>query len=54
MVEGKDENVDVFPDDMGLESSVELALPNLDLNELVLELVILIMVILWRGHPPHQ
>jgi hypothetical protein len=28
---------DVFPDDMGLDSSVELALANLDLNELVLE-----------------
>jgi hypothetical protein len=28
---------DVFPDDMGLDSSVELALANLDLNEPVLE-----------------
>ena len=28
---------DVFPDDMGLDISVELALANLDLNELVLE-----------------
>ena len=31
---------DVFPDDMGLNNSVELALANLDLNELVLEPVI--------------
>jgi hypothetical protein len=30
---------DVFPDDMGLNNNVELALANLDLNELVLELV---------------
>ena len=28
---------DVFPDDMGLDSSVELALANLDLNAPVLE-----------------
>jgi hypothetical protein len=28
---------DVFPDDMGLDNSVELALANLDLNEPVLE-----------------
>ena len=28
---------DVFPDDMGLDNSVDLALANLDLNELVLE-----------------
>ena len=28
---------DGFPDDMGLDSSVELALANLDLNDLVLE-----------------
>jgi hypothetical protein len=28
---------DVFSDDMGLNNSVELALANLDLNELVLE-----------------
>jgi hypothetical protein len=28
---------DVFSDDMGLDSSVELAIANLDLNELVLE-----------------
>jgi hypothetical protein len=28
---------DVFPDDMGLDNNVELALANLDLNELVLE-----------------
>jgi hypothetical protein len=30
---------DVFPNDMGLDSSVELALANLDLNESVLETV---------------
>jgi hypothetical protein len=35
---------DVFSDDMGLNNSVELALANLGLNELVLE-------ILLRGHP---
>ena len=28
---------DVFPDDMGLDSSIELALANMDLNEPVLE-----------------
>ena len=28
---------DVFPDDMGLDNNVELALANLDVNELVLE-----------------
>jgi hypothetical protein len=36
---GKTKMWDVFPDDMGLNKSVELALANLDLNELVLELV---------------
>jgi hypothetical protein len=30
---------DVFPDDMGWDNNVELALVNLDLNELVLELI---------------
>jgi hypothetical protein len=30
---------DVFPDNMGLDNNVELALDNLDLNELVLESV---------------
>ena len=30
---------DVFPDDMGLNSDVELALANMDLNDPVLELV---------------
>jgi hypothetical protein len=30
---------DVFPNDMGLDSSIELALANLDLNEPVIELV---------------
>ena len=39
MVEGKDKMWDVFLDDMGLNNSVELALANLDLNELVLESV---------------
>ena len=39
VVEGKDKDVGVFPDDMGLNNSVELALANLDLNELVLELI---------------
>ena len=34
---GKKNMWDVFPDDMGLDSSVELALANLDLNEPVLE-----------------
>lgn len=37
MVEGKDKDVDVFPDDMGLDNSVELALANMDLNDPVLE-----------------
>jgi hypothetical protein len=36
---GKTKMWDVFPDDMGLDSSVELALANMDLNDLVLELV---------------
>jgi hypothetical protein len=31
---------DVFPDDMGLDNNVELALANLDLNDPVLDLVI--------------
>jgi hypothetical protein len=34
---GKTKMWDVFPDDMGLDNSVELALVNLDLNEPVLE-----------------
>jgi hypothetical protein len=42
----------MFPDDMGLDSNVELALANLDLNEPVLE--ILMMGILLRVHPPRQ
>jgi hypothetical protein len=36
-LKGKTKMWDVFPDDMGLNNSVELALANLDLNELVLE-----------------
>jgi hypothetical protein len=36
-LKGKTKMSDVFPDDMGLNNSVELALANLDLNELVLE-----------------
>ena len=36
-MKGKTKIWDVFPDDMGLDSSVELALPNTDLNNLVLE-----------------
>ena len=36
-LKGKTKMWDVFPDDMGLDSSVELALANLDLNEPVLE-----------------
>ena len=38
-LKGKTKMWDVFPDDMGLDSSVELALPNMDLNDPVLELV---------------
>jgi hypothetical protein len=45
---------DVFPDDMGLDSSVELALANLDLNELVLEPVTFDDDDHLEGHPPHQ
>ena len=37
MGEGKDKDVDVFPDDMGLDNSIELALANMDLNDPVLE-----------------
>jgi hypothetical protein len=40
---------DVFPDDMGLDNSVELELANLDLNEPVLE-----PVTFDDGDPPHQ
>jgi hypothetical protein len=36
-LKGKTKMWDVFPDDMGLDNSVELALANLDLNEPVLE-----------------
>jgi hypothetical protein len=36
-LKGKTKMWDVFLDDMGLDSSVELALANLDLNEPVLE-----------------
>ena len=36
-LKGKTKMWDVFPDDMGLDNSVELALANLDLNALVLE-----------------
>jgi hypothetical protein len=38
-LKGKTKMWDVFVDDMGLNNSVELALANLDLNELVLESV---------------
>ena len=38
-VKGKTKMWDVFPDDMGLDSSTELALANLDLDEPVLEQV---------------
>ena len=38
-LKGKTKMWDLFLDDMGLENNVELALANLDLNELVLELV---------------
>ena len=36
-MKGKTKMWDVFPDDMGLDSSTELALANLDLNDLVLD-----------------
>ena len=36
-VKGKKKIWDVFPDDMGLDSSIELALANLDLNDPMLE-----------------
>ena len=38
-VKGKTKMWDVFPDDMGLDSSTKLALANLDLNDQVLESV---------------
>ena len=38
-LKGKTKMWDVFPDDMGMDSSVELALTNMDLNDPVLELV---------------
>jgi hypothetical protein len=36
-LKGKTKMWDVFPNDMGLDNSVELALASLDLNELLLE-----------------
>ena len=36
-MKGKTKMWDVFPDDMGLDSSTELALANLDLNDPMLE-----------------
>jgi hypothetical protein len=36
-VKGKTKMWDVFPDDLGLDDSVELALANMDLNDPVLE-----------------
>ena len=36
-MKGKTKMWDVFPDDMGLDNSTELALANLDFNDLVLE-----------------
>ena len=36
-VKGKTKTWDVFPDDMGLDSTTKLALANLDLNDPVLE-----------------
>ena len=36
-MKGKTKMWDVFPDDMGLDDSVELALANMDLNDPVLE-----------------
>jgi len=38
-VKGKTKMWDVFPDDMGLDDSVELALANMDLNDSVLEMI---------------
>jgi hypothetical protein len=38
-LKGKTKMWDVFPDDMGLDDTVELALANVDLNDPVLELV---------------
>ena len=36
-MKGKTKMLDVFPDDMGLDNTTELALANLDLNDPVLE-----------------
>jgi len=36
-LKGKTKMWDVFCDDIGLDNTIELALPNLDLNDLVLE-----------------
>ena len=38
-LKGKTKMWDVFPDDMGLDNNVELALANLDLNDPMLKLV---------------
>ena len=40
LLKGKTKMWAMFPNDMGLDSSVELALANMDLNDPVLELVI--------------
>jgi len=51
---GKTTMWDMFPRDMGLDRSVELALVNLDLNELVLETITFDDGDPLEVHPPHQ
>ena len=53
-VKGKTKMWDVFPDDMGLDGSIELALANMDLNDPVLEPILLMrrMRCLLMSHPP--
>ena len=45
-MKGRTKMLDVFPGDMGLENTTELALANMDLNDPVLEPSLLMMVIL--------
>eukprot|EP00253_Pinus_taeda_P035917 PITA_35917 len=51
---GKTKMWDVFPDDMGLDSSVELALANMDLNDPVLEPIRFDDGDILEGSSPHQ
>jgi hypothetical protein len=53
-VKGKTKMWDMFPDDMGLDNNVELALASMDLNDLMLELITFEDGIPLEGQPPQQ